>query len=46
MFVAIQPKIEGGPGAFSMVTENGNIHQVSDTDKSIFTVPPDFTKES
>ena len=45
MFVAIQPRMQGGPGAMTMVTENGNIRQISDTDKSIFAVPPDFTKE-
>ena len=45
LFLAVQPKTTGVPG-FTMISENGNIHQVSDTDKSIFAVPADFTKES
>jgi hypothetical protein len=32
--------------AFATIIERGNVHPVSDTDKSIFGVPPDFTKES
>jgi hypothetical protein len=44
LFTAITPKAQGGRGGFAMTIENGNVHQVSDTDKSIFGVPPDFTK--
>ena len=32
--------------AFAMILERGNVRPVSDTDKSIFGVPPDFTKEA
>ena len=32
--------------AFATIIERGNVHPVSDSDKSIFGVPPDFTKES
>jgi hypothetical protein len=32
--------------AFATVIERGNVHPVSDTDKMIFGIPPDFTKES
>lgn len=44
LYTAIEPKSQGGRGGFSMVLENGNLRQVSDTDKSIFGVPPEFTK--
>lgn len=32
--------------SFATIVERGNVRQVSDTDKSIFGVPPDFTKET
>ena len=32
--------------AFATIIERGNVRSVSDTDKSIFGVPADFTKES
>jgi hypothetical protein len=43
MYTTILPKANGRAG-FAMLIENGNVHQVSDADKSIFAVPPDFTK--
>jgi hypothetical protein len=33
-------------GGFATIVERGNVHQISDGDKSIFGVPADFTKES
>jgi hypothetical protein len=47
MFSVYQFEGQGGQGhAVATIIERGNVHPVSDTDKSIFGVPPDFTKES
>ena len=47
MFSVYQFQGQNGQGrAFATIIERGNVHPVSDTDKAIFGIPPDFTKES
>jgi len=47
MFAAYQFEVQNGQGrAFTTIIERGNVHPVSDSDKSIFGIPADFTKES
>lgn len=37
---------QGGGRAFATILERGNVRQINDGDKSIFGIPPDFTKET
>ncbi len=47
MFSVYQFQGQNSQGrGFATIIERGNVHPVSDTDKSIFGIPPDFTKES
>lgn len=47
MFTVYQFQGQSGQGrGFASIIERGNVHPVSDTDKAIFGIPPDFTKES
>jgi len=47
MFSVYQFQAQNGQGrGFVTLIERGNVHTVSDTDKAIFGIPPDFTKES
>jgi len=47
MFSVYQFQGQNGQGrAFATIIERGNVHPVSDSDKSIFGIPPDFTKET
>ena len=47
MFTVFQFQGQNSQGrGFATIIERGNVHPVSDTDKSIFGIPPDFTKES
>jgi hypothetical protein len=43
LYTAISPKASGA-GSFAMLIENGHVRQISDADKNIFGVPPDFVK--
>ncbi|MBV8150364.1 MAG: hypothetical protein JOY59_02310, partial [Candidatus Eremiobacteraeota bacterium] len=45
MFSAFSPQARGQGPSFTIVTENGDVHSISDGDKSIFGIPEGFTKE-
>jgi hypothetical protein len=46
MFSVYQTQGQNSQGrSFAMVLERGNVRPVSDTDKSVFGIPPDFTQE-
>ncbi len=46
IFSAYQFQGQNSQGrGFATIIERGNVHPVSDTDKAIFGIPPDFTKE-
>jgi hypothetical protein len=44
LYISMTPKAAGGRGAFAMSIENGHVREISDADKSLFSVPPDFTQ--
>ncbi|MGH7660111.1 MAG: hypothetical protein ACRENA_04230 [Vulcanimicrobiaceae bacterium] len=46
MFSVYQFMGQGGGRGFATILERGNVHQINDGDKSLFGVPPDFTKET
>jgi hypothetical protein len=46
LFSVYQFTGQGGGRGFATILERGNVHQINDGDKSIFGVPPDFTKET
>jgi hypothetical protein len=46
LFTAYQFEGQQSKGGFATIIERGNVHQITDGDKSIFGVPPDFTKET
>jgi len=47
MFTVFQMQAQNSQGrGFASIIERGDVHPVSDMDKSIFGVPPDFTKET
>jgi hypothetical protein len=46
MFSVYQTQAQNSQGrSFAMILERGNVHPVSDTDRAVFGIPPDFTQE-
>jgi hypothetical protein len=44
LFTVFAP--QSNKGGFTILTENGNVHSISDSDASLFSIPAGFTKES